>query len=61
MFLRKYANFNGLNEHNEVGICTLMKLSKEFDFIMYSEYTCKVTRNLVGALRYILILYVDDI
>ena len=31
MFLEKYANFNGWSEHNEVGIFTLMELSKEFD------------------------------
>ena len=60
-FLEKYTNFNGWNEHNEVGICTLIKLSKEFDSIMYSEYTCKVTRNYVGVLRHISNTYVDDI
>ena len=45
MFLEKYANFNGWSEHNEVGIFTLMKLSKEFDAIMNSEDACRITRN----------------
>ena len=34
---RKDANFNGWNERNEVGIFTIMRLSKEFDFIMDGE------------------------
>ena len=45
MFLEKYANFNGWSEHNEVGIFTLMKLSKEFDSIMNSEDACRITKN----------------
>lgn len=45
MFLEKYANFNGWSEHNEVGIFTLMKLSKEFDSIMNGKDACRVTRN----------------
>ena len=43
--LERYANFNGWNKHNEVGIFTLMKLSKEFDSIMDGEDACRVTRN----------------
>ena len=45
MFLEKYANFNGWSEHIEVGIFTLMKLSKEFDSIMNGKDACRVIRN----------------
>ena len=43
--LERYANFNGWIKHNEVGIFPLMKLSKEFDFIMDGEDACRVIRN----------------
>ena len=49
------------SKHHGVGIFTLIKLSKEFGFIRYSEDACIFTRSKWERKDILLILYVDDI